>query len=161
MSEIDIVAHRPVARRRQRDRRLYKGTLLGSGPQTTEEWCFLCSLLSNSWTATAERCFLCGPCRDVISRTISENAVQGSDELFGGLVTELEVNRELLLLQDGRRGTGTVREPRVRGNVRRWKPLRNNDWWRHSRLRKLNTCCSELLSVWFSDIVIATCNYDL
>jgi hypothetical protein len=55
-----IVAFRLVARRH----------LLDSGPQTTEEWCFMRGPLSNNWT-TEERFFLCGPCWDVISRAIS------------------------------------------------------------------------------------------
>jgi hypothetical protein len=29
-------------------------------------------------------------------------------------------------------------------------PSPGNDWWRHSRLRRLSTCCSELLSVWLA-----------
>jgi hypothetical protein len=35
--------------------------------------------LSNNCTPTEERCFLSGPCRDVISKTISEEVV--SEEL--------------------------------------------------------------------------------
>jgi hypothetical protein len=30
----------------------------------------------------------------------------------------------------------------------------------HSRLRRLSTCCSELLSVLISDNAIVTCSYD-
>jgi hypothetical protein len=31
------------------------------------------------------------------------------------------------------------------GNVRRWKSLPDNDWWSHSRLRRLKIYCSILL----------------
>jgi hypothetical protein len=42
--------------------------------------------------------------------------VQGSEELVGELVRELQFSRcELLLLEAGSRGTGIVQEPRVRG----------------------------------------------
>jgi hypothetical protein len=69
-------------------------------------------LTSNNLTETEERCFLWGPLRDVIGRTIS--AVQGSGELVSDLVRELQFSRcELLLLEAGSSGTGTVREPRV------------------------------------------------
>jgi hypothetical protein len=32
-------------------------------------------------TATEERCFLCGPCRDVISRTISDSQLVESRQM--------------------------------------------------------------------------------
>jgi hypothetical protein len=37
--------------------------------------------LSNNRTATDERCFLRGPCRDVISRTVSEESVSGVESV--------------------------------------------------------------------------------
>jgi hypothetical protein len=52
------------------------------------------------------RCFLCGPCRCVISRTSPE-------------------------LGDSRRPVRAWTR-----KLRRSKPLPNNDWWRHSRLRR-------------------------
>jgi hypothetical protein len=58
-----------------------KRPLLGSGPLTSEEWCFLCSPCrwprTQQWNASChrsattaqkeERCFLCCPCRYAIS----------------------------------------------------------------------------------------------
>jgi hypothetical protein len=41
--------------------------LLGSGPLTPEEWCFLRGPLNNNWTAREERCFLCSACWDYIT----------------------------------------------------------------------------------------------
>jgi hypothetical protein len=32
-------------------------------------------------TATGLRCFMCGPCRDVISRTVSESQLSGVKQL--------------------------------------------------------------------------------
>jgi hypothetical protein len=44
------------------------------------------------------------------------SAVQDSEELFDNLVRELQFSRcELFLLEAGRRSTGIIREPRVRG----------------------------------------------
>jgi hypothetical protein len=40
------------------------------------------------------------------------------------------------------------------------KLLPGNDWWSHTRLRKLSTCCSELQSMWISSSVTVTCNYE-
>jgi hypothetical protein len=42
-----------------------------------------------------------------------------------------------------------------------WKLLPDNDWWRHSRLRRFSTYCSELMSVWISDSAIVTSSYNL
>jgi hypothetical protein len=58
--------------------------------------------------------------------------------------------RELLLLEAGSWGTGIVRGTQSKGNVRRWKPLPGNKWWRHSRLRRLSTRCNEVQSLWIS-----------
>lgn len=41
------------------------------------------------------------------------------------------------------------------------KPLPDNDWRKHSRLRRLITCCSELMSVLSRDNAVVTCSYDL
>jgi hypothetical protein len=56
-----------------------------------------------------------------------------------------------------------------RQSVRTWArkqktlldPSPGNDWWRHSRLRRLSTCCSELQNAWISDSAIVTCSWDL
>jgi hypothetical protein len=46
-------------------------------------------------------------------------------------------------------------------NLRRWQPLPSNDSWRHSRLRRLSACHSEVQSVWIIDSAIITCSYQL
>jgi hypothetical protein len=84
-----------------------------------------------------ERCFLCSPCKCVISKPILE---------FSQL---WDSSRPL------RTWTRKLRD------LRRWKPLPDNEWWRHSRLRRLSTCCSELLSVWISDNARVTCSYNM
>jgi hypothetical protein len=53
----NIVAWRPVAGQRPRDKRKYIRQRSMFVPQQWE-------------TVTEERCFLCGPCRGVISRTL-------------------------------------------------------------------------------------------
>jgi hypothetical protein len=57
-------------------------------------------------TAAEERCFLYGPCRDVISRAVSEvKSVEVSQsELLG-------FSRELLLLEAGNLGRGQFGNP--------------------------------------------------
>jgi hypothetical protein len=54
------------------------------------------------------------------------------------------------LVWDGRQPVKT--RTRKQGNVY---------WWRHSRLRRISTCCSELQSVWISNSAIFTCSYGL
>jgi hypothetical protein len=70
-----------------------------------------------------EWCFMCGPCVDIMSRTISESAVQCSGEKWriGWWVSEWVRGLlrftpcELLLLEAGSWGTGIVWESRIRG----------------------------------------------
>jgi hypothetical protein len=37
----------------------------------------------------------------------------------------------------------------------------NIHWWSHIRLRRLNTCCSELQNVWISDSAVVTSIYKM
>jgi hypothetical protein len=30
------------------------------------------------------------------------------------------------------------------GKIRHWKSLPSNDWWWHSRLKRLSACCRQL-----------------
>jgi hypothetical protein len=88
-----------------------------------------------------ETVFLSSPCRDITSRTFSEKSVSQSvewSELVGWWVRGLlQFGRcELLLSEAGSWGTGAVREPRGSGTTAVGKPL-PEDWWRHSRLRRL------------------------
>jgi hypothetical protein len=60
-----------------------------------------------------------------------------------------------------RKGGILVNKPicaRMMRDLRHWKPLPDNDWWRYAIF---STCCSDLLRVWINDAVIVTCNYDL
>jgi hypothetical protein len=56
--------------------------------------------------------------------------------------------------EDCSRGTRNLREP-LRGNP---LPVHRS---RHSKLRRLNACCSELQKVWISDSAIANCSFNL
>jgi hypothetical protein len=60
-----IVAYRPVARKRPRDKQIYNSRYL---VMTSERSTFARQQLE---TAIEERCFLCGSCSDVISWTVS------------------------------------------------------------------------------------------
>jgi hypothetical protein len=67
---------------------------------------------------------------------------------------------ELLLWESGSWGTGVVRKPRVREISAvgcRYQTTTAED----GRLRTINTCCSELMSVLIVDSTIVTCSYDL
>jgi hypothetical protein len=86
------------------------------------------------WGNCWKRYLSCGPCRDCISRGSLETAVFKSTRL----------------VWDGRQPTRTC--AREQGNVH---------LWRHRRLRRLSTCCSELQCVWISDSATVTCSYYL
>jgi hypothetical protein len=42
-----------------------------------------------------------------------------------------------------------------------WNLSPGNDWWSHSRLRRLSTCCSRLHCMWITDSATVTCNHNL
>jgi hypothetical protein len=52
------------------------------------------------------------------------------------------------------RGTRRLR------NLRRWEPLPGDNRWRHSRIRRLSVCCSELQTVWISQSAVIKCSYE-
>jgi hypothetical protein len=56
--------------------------------------------------------------------------------------------------EDQSRGTRMVRNPQ------HWKALPGDNLWRHSRLKRLSVCCSELQSVYISDSTIVSCRYE-
>jgi hypothetical protein len=94
----------------------------------------------NSW----EKCFLCGLCRGYTRNRLCFVSEFGSCK-------PVNLAREL---QWDRRGPVKVWRQKLR-NLRPWKRL-PHDWWRHSRLRRLSTCCSELQSVYICESTIVT-----
>jgi hypothetical protein len=118
---------------------------LGNSLQTTEEWCFLCSLLINNWTSTEEQCFLYSPCQ---GRTISESCQHSA---VTWLVSELlrwllQFSSHEVLLLAGGQATGTVQKPRGRGTstIRRCCQKTGEDT---AGWEELSVCCSELQHV--------------
>jgi hypothetical protein len=99
------VACRPVARGQLRKKHLYSS-------------CYLVTALQ-----TKEQCFLCGPCRDVVSRTVSESHLR-------------------VVVAEARDSLGTQNK----GNVCHWKSLPSSGYGRLKRLyvclRRLYMCCS-------------------
>jgi hypothetical protein len=79
-----------------------------------------------------EMCSLCSTCLGFISRTSLEFSY---------------------LWDSYRRVRAWTRKLR---DLQRWKPLPGNSRWRHRRLRRHCTWCSEVLNVWISDSAIFT-----
>jgi hypothetical protein len=98
-----------------------------------------------------------GPCRVVISKTSVQFSQLESIRRVGGWY-EIAASLGVKLWSSRRPVRAWTRKLRY---LRRWKPLPDNDWWTHSRLRSFSACWSELQSVWISNSAIVTCSYEL
>jgi hypothetical protein len=103
----------------------------------------------NCW----ERCSLCCPC---IVNTRSQ--LYDVSKLR---VQQLEASYLSLWAAVRQATAGEHLKPWIRKlrDLWHWQLLPDNDWWRHSRLRRLRMCCSELQMVWISFSTIVICSY--